>query len=33
MFQQMNGLKRLSDLEQVKIQAKEVIKGLTSGKL
>jgi deoxyribodipyrimidine photolyase-related protein len=33
MFQQLNGLKRLSDLDQVKIQAQQTIKALLDGKL
>lgn len=33
MFQQINGLKRLSDLPEVKKRAKEVLSGLESGKI
>ena len=33
MFQQLNGLKRLSDLDQVKVQAQQTIKALLDGKL
>jgi hypothetical protein len=33
MFQQINGLKRLSDLPATKVRAKEVLEKLSSGQI
>jgi deoxyribodipyrimidine photolyase-related protein len=33
MSQQVNGLKRLSDLPELKLRAKEVLKGLSEGSI